>query len=36
LIKLVTWCIRHWKLVLVVMVILLLGYLGIQIAGLLT
>ena len=36
LIKLVTWCLRHWKLVLVVMVLLLLGYLGIQIAGLLT
>jgi hypothetical protein len=32
-IKLVTWIIRHWKLVLVVLVLLLLGYLGIQIAG---
>jgi hypothetical protein len=32
-IKLVTWIIRHWKLVLVMLVLLLLGYLGIQIAG---
>jgi hypothetical protein len=33
-IKLVTWVFRHWKLVLVMLVLLLLGYLGIQIAGL--
>ena len=36
LIKLVTWLIRHWKLVLVILVVVLLAYLGIQIAGLLT
>jgi hypothetical protein len=36
LIKLVTWLIRHWKLVLVILVVVLLAYLGIQIAGLLS
>jgi hypothetical protein len=36
IIKLVTWLIRHWKLVLVILVVVLLAYLGIQIAGLLT
>lgn len=36
MIKLVTWIIKHWKLVLVILVILLLGYLGIQIAGIIT
>jgi hypothetical protein len=36
LIKLITWLIRHWKLVLVILVVVLLAYLGIQIAGLLT
>ena len=33
-IKLVAWVVRHWKFVLVTLVILLLAYLGIQIAGL--
>jgi hypothetical protein len=36
IIKLVGWIIRHWKLVLVILVISLLAYLGIQIAGLFT
>ena len=36
IIKLVTWFFRHWKLVLVILVVVLLAYLGIQIAGLLT
>ena len=36
IIKLVTWLIRHWKLVLVILVVVLLAYLGIQIAGLLS
>ena len=36
IIKLVMWLVRHWKLVLVILVIVLLAYLGIQIAGLLT
>jgi hypothetical protein len=36
IIKLVTWLFRHWKLVLVILVVVLLAYLGIQIAGLLT
>jgi hypothetical protein len=35
LMKLVIWIIRHWKLVLVLLVLVLLGYLGIQIAGIL-
>jgi hypothetical protein len=32
----VTWMVRHWKLVLVILVIVLLLYLGIQIAGVIT
>ena len=36
IVKLLMWIFRHWKLVLVILVISLLAYLGIQIAGLLT
>jgi hypothetical protein len=36
LVKSVTWMVRHWKLVLVILVIVLLLYLGIQIAGVIT
>jgi hypothetical protein len=36
LVKSVTWMVRHWKLVLVILVVVLLLYLGIQIAGVIT
>ena len=36
IIKLLAWMVRHWKLVLVILVVVLLAYLGIQIAGIIT
>jgi len=36
IIKLLAWMVRHWKLVLVILVVVLLAYLGIQFAGVIT